>query len=110
MQTRRIGPFEVSAIGLGCMGLSHGYGPATERRQAEQVLLGALDAGYTFFDTAAVYGLGHNETLVGEVLGPRRSEFVLASKCGITDAAAVRACAYSPGIRSVSTEAWRAGG
>ena len=86
MQTRRIGPFEVSAIGLGCMGLSHGYGPATERRQAEQVLLGALDAGYTFFDTAAVYGLGHNETLVGEVLGPRRSEFVLASKCGITDA------------------------
>ena len=46
------------------------------------MLLGALDAGYTFFDTAAVYGLGHNETLVGEVLGGRRSEFTLASKCG----------------------------
>jgi len=86
MQTRRVGPFETSAIGFGCMGLSHGYGPETERKQAEAVLLGALDAGYSFFDTAAVYGLGHNETLVGEVLGPHRDRFVLASKCGITDA------------------------
>ena len=66
MQTRRIGQFEVSAIGLGCMSLSHAYGAPPPRAQAEQVLLGALDAGYTFFDTAAVYGLGHNETLVGE--------------------------------------------
>src|SRR4051812_4239743 len=86
MQTRRIGPFEVSAIGLGCMSLSHAYGSPPPREQAEEVLRGALDAGYTFFDTAAVYGLGHNETLVGEVLGPHRKEFVLASKCGITDA------------------------
>ncbi len=86
MQTRRIGQFEVSAIGLGCMSLSHAYGAPPPRAQAEQVLLGALDAGYTFFDTAAVYGLGHNETLVGEVLGPHRDKFVLASKCGITDA------------------------
>ena len=84
MQKRRVGPFEVSAIGLGCMSLSHGYGPAAPREQAERVLLGALDAGYTFFDTAAVYGLGHNETLVAEVLGPHRDRFVLASKCGIT--------------------------
>ncbi|THD54196.1 aldo/keto reductase [Phenylobacterium sp.] len=84
METRSIGPFEVSAIGLGCMSLSHGYGPAAPRERAEQVLKGALDAGYTFFDTAAVYGLGHNETLVGEVLGPHRDRFVLASKCGIT--------------------------
>ncbi|MFI4964304.1 MAG: aldo/keto reductase [Caulobacterales bacterium] len=84
METRSIGPFEVSAIGLGCMGLSHGYGPPTPRDQAERVLKGALDAGYSFFDTAAVYGLGHNETLVGEVLGDRRSEYTLASKCGIT--------------------------
>jgi len=84
METRKVGPFEVSAIGLGCMGLSHGYGPPTPRDQAERVLLGALDAGYSFFDTAAVYGLGHNETLVGEVLGSRRDAFVLASKCGIT--------------------------
>jgi aryl-alcohol dehydrogenase-like predicted oxidoreductase len=84
MEQRRVGSFEVSAIGLGCMSLSHAYGPPPPREQAERVLKGALDAGYTFFDTAAVYGLGHNETLVGEVLGDRRSEFVLASKCGLS--------------------------
>lgn len=84
MDKRRVGPFEVSAIGLGCMSLSHAYGSPPPREQAEQVLLGALEAGYTFFDTAAVYGLGHNETLVGEVLGPHREKFVLASKCGMT--------------------------
>ena len=86
MDKRKIGPFEVSAIGLGCMSLSHAYGAPPPREQAENVLEGALDAGYTFFDTAAVYGLGHNETLVGEVLGPHRRKFTLASKCGITDA------------------------
>lgn len=84
MDKRRVGPFEVSAIGLGCMSLSHAYGSPPPRDQAERVLLGALDAGYTFFDTAAVYGLGHNETLVGEVLSPHRDRFVLASKCGMT--------------------------
>lgn len=88
MEKRKLGQFEVSAIGLGCMSLSHAYGPPPPREQAERVLKGALDAGYTFFDTAAVYGLGHNETLVGEVLGPHRREFTLASKCGITNAAA----------------------
>lgn len=86
MQKRRVGPFETSAIGLGCMSLSHAYGSPPSRDVAERVLLGALDAGHTFFDTAAVYGLGHNETLVGDVLGPHRDKFVLASKCGITDA------------------------
>jgi aryl-alcohol dehydrogenase-like predicted oxidoreductase len=84
MQQRKVGPFEVSAIGFGCMGLSSGYGPPTPRERAERVLLGALEAGHTFFDTAAVYGLGGNETLVAEVLGPHRSKFTLASKCGIT--------------------------
>lgn len=84
MRKRRVGAFEVSAIGLGCMSLSHAYGPPPPREQAERVLLGALDQGYTFFDTAAVYGLGHNETLVGEVLGRRRDEFVLASKAGLS--------------------------
>ncbi|MGZ5987508.1 MAG: aldo/keto reductase [Rhizomicrobium sp.] len=84
MKKRRVGPFEVSAIGLGCMSLSHAYGPPPPREQAERVLKGALDAGYTFFDTAAVYGLGHNERLIGEVLKDRRGEFVLASKCGMT--------------------------
>lgn len=86
MQTRKLGPFDVSAIGLGCMSLSHAYGSPPPRAQAQEVLLGALDAGYTFFDTAVVYGLGHNETLVGEVLSPHRDRFVLASKCGLTDA------------------------
>lgn len=85
MEKRRVGQFEVSAIGLGCMSLSHAYGPPPPRDQARQVLTGALDAGYTFFDTAVIYGLGHNETLVGEVLGPHRKEFVLASKCGLNN-------------------------
>lgn len=84
MKTRKLGPFEVSEIGLGCMSLSHAYGPPPPRDQAEAVLLGALDAGCTFFDTAAVYGLGHNERLVGEVLGPHRDRYVLASKCGLS--------------------------
>ena len=84
MKTRKLGPFDVSEIGLGCMSLSHAYGPPPPRDQAEAVLLGALDAGCTFFDTAAVYGLGHNERLVGEVLGPHRDQFVLASKCGLS--------------------------
>ena len=85
MQTRKIGPFEVSAIGLGCMNLSWGYGVLPDRATAERVLLGALDAGYTHFDTAALYGLGHNERLVGEVLGPHRDRFMLASKCGVSN-------------------------
>jgi aryl-alcohol dehydrogenase-like predicted oxidoreductase len=84
MKTRKLGPFDVSEIGLGCMSLSQAYGPPPPRDQAEAVLLGALDAGCTFFDTAAVYGLGHNERLVGEVLGPHRDQFILASKCGLS--------------------------
>ncbi|HEY9218975.1 MAG TPA: aldo/keto reductase [Phenylobacterium sp.] len=84
MDKRRVGQFEVSAIGLGCMSLSHAYGSPPPREQAREVLLGALEAGYTFFDTAAVYGVGHNEQLVGEVLSPHRDKFVLASKCGMT--------------------------
>ena len=84
METRRIGGLEVSAIGFGCMSLSTAYGPAPPREEAEAVLEAALDAGHTFFDTAAVYGMGQNETLVGEVLGPRRHDYVLASKCGLT--------------------------
>jgi aryl-alcohol dehydrogenase-like predicted oxidoreductase len=84
MDKRRVGSFEVSAIGLGCMSLSQSYGPPPPRDQAERVLKGALDAGYTFLDTAAVYGLGHNERLVGEVLKGRLGEIVLASKCGMT--------------------------
>ncbi|HEX7386200.1 MAG TPA: aldo/keto reductase [Castellaniella sp.] len=83
MTQRKIADLDVSPIGLGCMGLSHGYGPAVSEAQASAVLLGALDAGVTLFDTAALYGFGANEELVGRVLAQHRSRFVLESKCGI---------------------------
>ena len=83
MQTRRIGEAEVSAIGFGCMSLSHAYGDRPDRATAEAVLRGALDAGHTHIDTASLYGLGANETLVGEVLKDRYGTFHLASKCGL---------------------------
>ena len=82
MHQRKIGPYTVSAIGLGCMGMSQSYGEA-DLAESERTLLGALDAGYTLFDTAALYGFGHNESLIGRVLGSRRREFTLASKCGL---------------------------
>ena len=81
--TRKLGPFEVSAIGLGCMNLSHAYGAPVSAEQGERVLLAALDAGVTLFDTAALYGFGSNETLVGKVLKSHRHKFILASKCGM---------------------------
>ena len=83
MHNRKIAQFQINPIGLGCMNLSHAYGTPPSREQAERVLLGALDAGYDFFDTATLYGFGANETLVGEVLSAQRSRFVLASKCGL---------------------------
>src|SRR3954469_19212249 len=83
MQQRSIGPFNVSALGLGCMNLSHAYGKPPSAEQGERVLLAALDAGVTLFDTAALYGFGSNETLVGRVLKPHRSKFTLASKGGM---------------------------
>lgn len=83
MQTRAIGPFEVGAIGLGCMNLSHAYGVPPTAEQGAQVLHAALDAGVTLFDTAALYGFGANEELVGRVLKPHRRSFTLASKGGM---------------------------
>jgi len=83
MKTRRIGPFDVGAIGLGCMSLSHAYGEPPADADAARLLHHALDVGYTLLDTASVYGLGHNETLIGQTLKPRRDEFILASKCGL---------------------------
>ena len=83
MQKRTLGPFSVSAIGLGCMNLSHAYGAPVSTEQGERVLLAALDAGVTLFDTATLYGFGANETLVGRVLKTHRSRFTLASKCGM---------------------------
>ncbi len=84
MQSRKLGPFNVSAISLGCMNLSHAYGAPVSAAQGERVLLAALDAGVTMFDTATLYGFGANETLVGNVLASRRSGFTLASKCGMS--------------------------
>jgi len=83
MQQRSLGPFQVSAIGLGCMNLSHAYGAPVSAEQGERVLLEALDAGVTLFDTATLYGFGANETLVGQVMQPQRNRFTLASKCGM---------------------------
>ena len=84
MQTRRLGPFTVSAIGLGCMNICHAYGVSPAAEQGERLLLAALDAGVTHFDTAALYGFGVSEAMVGKVLGPHRQRFTLASKCGMT--------------------------
>lgn len=83
MNTRKLGPFTVSSIGLGCMNLSHAYGTPPAPEQGERVLLAALDAGVTLFDTASLYGFGANETLVGRVLKPHRDRFTLASKGGL---------------------------
>src|SRR6266498_3392322 len=80
---RQIGPFQVTGISLGCMNLSHAYGTPPSAEQAERVLLAALDAGVTMFDTAALYGFGANESLIGTVLSKHRNDFTLASKGGV---------------------------
>jgi len=83
MHPRKLGPFDVSPIGLGCMSLSHAYGTPPEPDAASALLLRALDLGYTHLDTAALYGFGANETLIGRALRGRRHQFVLASKGGM---------------------------
>jgi hypothetical protein len=84
LPTRRLGPFTVSALGLGCMNLSHGYGPPPPTEQATALLHRAIDLGVTLFDTAALYGFGANETLLGQALqGGLRQRIVLTSKCGL---------------------------
>lgn len=86
MQKRKLGnsPLEVSALGLGCMGLSHGYGPATDTGQAISLIRAAAERGVTFFDTAEVYGPYLNEEVVGEALAPMRDQVVIATKFGFT--------------------------
>lgn len=84
MNTRRIGPFTIAEIGLGCMNLSHAYAAPPPAEDAKRVLLHALDLGVTHFDTAALYGFGANESLVGETLQRHRDRILLASKCGMT--------------------------
>ena len=82
--TRAIAGFEVFPIGLGCMNLSHAYAAPPPAEAAERLLLQALDAGVTLFDTAALYGFGANETLVGRVLKPHRQRITLCSKGGMS--------------------------
>jgi len=86
VQTRKLGQsgLEVSSLGLGCMGLSHGYGPATDKQQAIALIRAAVDQGVTFFDTAEVYGPWLNEEVVGEALAPVRDRVVIATKFGFT--------------------------
>jgi len=84
MQTRKLGKrgLEVSAIGLGCMGMSFGYGPPKDKREMIALIRTAVERGVTFFDTAEVYGPFTNEELVGEALGPMRDRVVIATKFG----------------------------
>ena len=86
MKSRQLGRsgLEVSALGFGCMGLSHGYGPATDRSQAIALIRAAAERGVTFFDTAEVYGPYVNEDVVGEALAPLRDRVVIATKFGFT--------------------------
>ncbi len=81
VEKRKIGELAVHPVGLGCMNLSHAYGPAQAHEDAIAFLQRALDIGYDFLDTATIYGMGNNEKLIGEALNKRRQEFVLASKC-----------------------------
>ncbi len=83
MKQRKLGNFEVGAIGVGCMSLTHGYGTPPSSEDGSKLLNHALDIGYTHFDNAALYGFGASETLLGNAISHRRSEFTLASKCGI---------------------------
>lgn len=88
MQKRKLGKsnLEVSALGLGCMGLSFGYGPATDKQQAISLIRTAVERGVTFFDTAEIYGPLTNEEVVGEALAPFRGQVVIATKFGFKPA------------------------
>jgi aryl-alcohol dehydrogenase-like predicted oxidoreductase len=85
MQRRKLGNsnLEVSAIGLGCMGMSHGYGPAADKKEMVALIRKAVERGITFFDTAQVYGPFTNEELVGEALAPFHGQVIIATKFGI---------------------------
>lgn len=87
MEKRKLGNsgLEVSALGLGCMGLSFGYGPPTDKKEAIQLIRSAFESGITFFDTAECYGPFTNETLLGQALEPFRDHVVIATKFGFED-------------------------
>jgi aryl-alcohol dehydrogenase-like predicted oxidoreductase len=110
MQKRTLGKsgLEVSAIGLGCMGLSHGLGPAVDRQDGIRLIRAAFERGVTFFDTAETYGPFVNEELVGEALEPFRDEVVIATKFGFKDGNVVNGTDSRPArIRLVADESLR---
>jgi aryl-alcohol dehydrogenase-like predicted oxidoreductase len=108
MQKRKLGKsgLEVSAIGLGCMGLSYGYGPATEKQAAITLIRSAFEHGVTFFDTAEAYGPFVNEELLGEAVEPFRDQVVIATKFGFQDGVVSKGQDSRPGrIREVAEAA-----
>ena len=110
MQTRKLGNsgLEVSAIGLGCMGLSFGYGPATDKTQAIALIRRAYELGVTFFDTAEAYGPGVNEELLGEALAPFRNKVVIATKFGFRNGTVANGVDSRPeNIRAVADASLR---
>ena len=108
MNTRKLGSHQVSAVSFGCMNLSHAYGPPQPREISERVLRRALDLGVTHFDTAALYGFGANEKLVGEVLADKPDNVVIASKCGLFGRDGKRVIDGRPeAIRSICEESLR---
>jgi aryl-alcohol dehydrogenase-like predicted oxidoreductase len=110
MQKRFLGQsgLEVSALGLGCMGLSHGYGPATERAAGIALLRRAFEHGVTFFDTAEAYAQGANEDLLGEAVAGFRDEVVIATKFGFLDGEVMKGLDSRPEtIRAVTDASLR---
>jgi aryl-alcohol dehydrogenase-like predicted oxidoreductase len=108
MKTRMLGRsgLEVSAMGLGCMGLSFGYGPPVDRAEAVALIRAAHDRGVTFFDTAEAYGPGLNEEVVGEALAPVRDDVVIATKFGFVNGVPAQGLDSRPErIRQVADEA-----
>lgn len=102
MQRRKLGNsgLEVSALGLGCMGMSFGYGPAGDKQEMISLLRAAVERGVTFFDTAEVYGPFTNEELVGEALSPLRNQVVIATKFGFDTGIDPRGTQGTPGLNS----------
>ena len=108
MQKRELGgsDLEVSALGFGCMGLSFGFGPATEKNEGIKIIRAAYDGGVTFFDTAETYGPFTNEELVGEALAPVRDKVVIATKFGFKNGIPSQGTDSRPGrIRAVADAA-----
>src|SRR5205809_1306490 len=102
MQKRKLGKsnLEVSAIGLGCMGMSFSYGPPKDKQEMTSLLRAAVERGITFFDTAEVYGPFINEELVGEALAPFRGRVVIATKFGFDLKTDPRGVKGTPGLNS----------